>query len=278
MKKSQNRKGGIYLLIVLVALVFGFLLVGGIVPSFKLTPSDNSSEYEIITPGPQGGQNSLQLDPIKFKKCSSTFAVDFLLDRSNSMNELVSGNSKIQKLKEAVLAFANKMSDDSIIGMQDFSSPTGEQDLRLLPEYKELVPISYFRDVKQSIPSLVNSLQADGNTYTRDAFVFAKFKLDAAIPNFPSKYKFDLIFISDGVPHTPNGDFDPAQIPTDVAAQIKNEGITIFTIAYNLNDQKGLSLMQTLASNPSDAFVAPAPAQLDQILNQIAFKLCTEPQ
>jgi uncharacterized protein YegL len=242
-------------------------MVGGYTPKFLLTPSDTGTGHEMITPGQTGGKGSLQLDPIKFRQCSATTAIDFLLDRSGSMQ-----GQKIAKLKEGVLSFADKMSDDSIVGMQDFSSPENPSGT-----VKVLVSFSYLKDVRSSIPNLIKSMNAGGNTYTKTAFIFAKGKLDETIPKFPSKYKFNLIFLSDGVPHTPKGDFDPDQMPNEIATQIKNENITIYTIAYSMNESKGLALMKELASSPENAFTAPSPSDLDKILNQIAVKICAEP-
>ena len=253
--------------------ITAFMLVGGVVPQMEFTPAKTGEELiPIPNSGTGGGQSSLQLNPIKFNKCTGTAAIDFLIDRSSSMQ-----GTKITELKKAVLTFTGQMSDDSVIAIQDFSSP-----LSPYGTVRELVPFSYLKNVKTNLPTLVNNIQAYGNTHTKDAFIFTQQKLNAAIPNYP-KYKFALIFISDGSPFTGGGGFfDPAQDPTAVANQIKTSGVRIFTIAYvdrsdAANNTKLQQLMQQVASN-GDYTMAPDASKIGDILSKIATKMCETAQ
>ena len=177
------------------------------------------------------------------------------------------GGTKISRLKEAVLTFVGSFSDSSVVGIQDYSSAMNPRG-----PVAVLVPFSYYKDVKTNLPALVNQMQAIGNTWTRDAFVFSFARMQEAIPKFPN-YKMAFIFISDGQPNTidhPN----PLQTqnPTDIAVQIKNAGIKIFTISYGADAD--VNLMRSLASSPAEAYVAPTTGEINGILTKIANKLC----
>ncbi len=290
MNKKTKKKGGsgfrIVIIFLLIIVGASALLTGGIFP--KLTssvPPNQGQENTPITPNPgenNQGNDSLQLKTIKFtqKACDKIIAVDFLLDRSGSMQ-----GDKISKLKSGVLTFTNGLTDTSVLGMQDFSSPEN----RAAGIVKVLVPFSKFKDIKTQVPSLVNSMDANGWTYTRDAFIFTKAKLEEAILKYPD-YKFALIFVSDGVPETGicsrmeqlagtcTSEQNPNTAPS-IAEEIKAKGVRIFSIAYlDRNDTRWNSQLETLmkavASSPNDFYVAPSSNQIDSILNQIATKLC----
>lgn len=275
-----------FLILGLIAIT-SLLLVGGILPSnFQTSPSDNA-EYIPNEIDPQGGDSSLQLKPITFKKCSSASAIDFLVDNSGSMNF----GTKMPSLKKGLLSFTTQLADESIIGMQSFSaSPV------------EIVPVSYYKDVSSKMTMAINSMTGLSATHTKDAFAFTQGKLNLAMQKYPDK-QFVLIFISDGIPETGvsnsacnggiggpfcTGDpfqpgkcrcFAPEQDPTDIASQIKAKGVRIFTIAYvdtsdsHLNE-KLQTLMRNAASSPNDYYMAPDDTKIGEILSQISVKIC----
>lgn len=281
----------IYLLI-LVVILGSILFAQGIFPKSTITPSleDQESILASQTPGPE--RHNLQLDTLKFIKCGETAAIDFLLDRSGSMR----GN-KLDNLKSAINLFTNKLSDNSVLGIQSFSDPTHPQRVD--------IPISYYKDVKQIVVPITKSLDAEGSTYMRDAFELTRNELFSALDaknndgskKFPDKYKFNLIFISDGVPELLDcsrqqhkdgicsTDSQNPIINPDISQQIKDKGITIFTIAYldiidaGFNDSLE-AIMKHIASKDTNGnafyFKAPINNQLDGILAQISTKICKE--
>ena len=263
------------------------LLIGGIFPfNFKNSPND-TAEYIPDAVDPQGGDSSLQLKPITFKKCGSTTAIDFLVDNSGSM----SWGNKMPALKKGLISFTSQLANESIIGMQSFS---------IKPV--DIIPVSYYKDVASKTTMAINSMTGLSGTHSKDAFVFTQGKLDLAMQKFPDK-KFALIFISDGIPETqasnascPGGAggglctadpqdprrcrcFAVEQDPTEIANQVKAKGIRIFTISYidtmdaELND-KLQTLMQNTASSPQDYYTAPDETKIGEILSQISVKLC----
>lgn len=282
--KKKSSPSGFKIVLFLIFIIFGgaALLSNGIFPTATKTPSNETDVENIpIAPSSSGSSQSLQLKPIQFqqKQCGQTLAVDFLLDRSGSMQ-----GDKIQKLKNGVLLFTKGLADNSVIGAQDFSSPDSPKGT-----VETLIPISYYKDIKSRVPSMIASLQASGWTYTRDAFSFTSQRLNEGIQKYPG-YKFALIFISDGVPETAQcprlsqltGKCTSNQIPTlppSIPDAIKAKGVRIFTIAYlDQNDTSWNNQLETLmrnvASTPSDFYIAPSSNQVDSILSQIATKLC----
>ncbi len=246
--------------ILLVAFVFGFLLIGGFdLPKYDYSEDANTG-YIPIEAEDESKDNSLQLKTLKFKSCSSTAALIFLLDRSYSMN----GN-KISKLKSGMLSFANKLSDNSIIGIQDFSSPEHPNGILV----KVLVPVDYYKNVRSNLPSLINSLSAGGNTNMKSALNFTKERIKEAQVKFPDR-KFAFLFLSDGLPVPPD-----TETPNDALInELKNMNVRIFTIAYGSSAEGVKPLMKKIATSPDDAYYVPNEEQIEKILNEIAIKIC----
>ncbi len=292
LKLKTNSKGqiGVMALLLVAVIIGSVFLVGGIIPGkSKINPDGGS--YIPITDNPKDSQNTLQLKTIKFRSCGSTAAVDFLVDRSGSMQF----GTKMTNLKTALNTFGNSFPEDGLISMQSFS------------DYPVLnVPFDYFKNVGNLFIGSVNSLFPFGATHTKDAFVFAKSQLDGARSNFPGR-NLTLVFISDGIPETgqanascPGGKgedsryceenprspgacrcFDVNQDPTPVASEIKKSGVRIFTIGY-IHDEDNkfkadlTDLMKRVASSPDDFYQAPISNQLTDILQSISTKICKD--
>jgi len=271
-KKSKKRKilffyskGKIsaYMMLLVVIVLGSILLAQGIIPKSMTTTDETGGESMLISETPQPGRSNLQLDTLKFKQCGTDAAVDFLIDVSGSM----SYENKMFDLKTALKIFGAVFPNNGILAMQVFTSPD------FLPPlgHRELIPFSYYQEVRSRYQSIIASLQPLSGTHTKDAFVFAKSKIEEALkdPRFENK-KFNLIFISDGVPETGKRDdegtnnkeckplgpedsefctarrdrpnecrcFDTAQDPTAIANEIKQlknkkgESVRIYSIGY----------------------------------------------
>jgi len=272
------------LTILAVVAVFAFFTVGGIFPTKLNTTGAQSGSFVMVTPVPGTSNKALQFKFITFKGCSSTTTVDFLVDRSGSM----AGN-KLKQLQQGILSFVNKLSDQSVFGLQTFADPPNT-------EWRNDINPGLFSDVKGKITDIVCSLNANGGTYTKDAFTQTKDVLVQTQKNYSGR-KLALIFVSDGVPETNESDslpctgrlcrantcecFAPEQDPTSVADEIKAMGIKIYTIAYvdqndaNVND-KLQALMKGVASTPDDYYMAPKETDVVAILNKISNEICAD--
>ncbi len=259
-------KGEIEIILLIIIVLASIFFVGGI--SFKpsLVNPDTANVYVPIPAIPSDSYNTLQLKTLNFKGCSGTITVDFLLDRTGSMSSLTpSGKTKIQRLKEAVLDLTSKLTDDSVVGIQSFSSLGITND----------VPISYYKDVKNIIPNKVNELSANGSTPTHDALAFSYERLQEAIPQFKDR-QFNFILISDGAP-VPSTQ-DPRLFNPNPADQIKNLGVNIITLAVydrsQAKDPKLRDLLKSIASKPENYYEAENADELKRLLESISSKLC----
>ncbi len=258
---NQHNRGSLSLLILIgIVIVGSIMLTGGIFP-----------QSEIIWPGDKtvaipkkdqssGSEKSLQLRTLEFDSCKEGGALTMQLDTTGSM-----GGAKILSLKTAVSKFLENMTDDSIIGIQSFNS---------MQPQNVVVPVSYYKDVKEKLTLKIFMLPAIGNTPTTTALRFSQEVLKDAQTKFPGK-KFSFIFVSDGIPEPPSQDPRNPQNAPNPATEIKNMGVTIYTIAIGYGgDFTGL--MKDIASSPDKAYVAPNPKELDSIYQQISQRLCGE--
>ncbi|MEK7558879.1 MAG: vWA domain-containing protein [Patescibacteria group bacterium] len=304
--KSFSSRGSSLIIVLLLAVVIvaSIFFVNGVIPDTTRRPSDTSGVFTLVTPPPGDPHANLQLMTLKFSSCANTAAIGFLLDQSGSMN--FGGGSKQANLKNALKYFTSNFPPEGIIGLRTYSSPG-------FPAHMDVVPFDYFKNNKGDILNTINTMIAKGGTHSKDAFNAIKTDLAVAQAKFPG-YKFNLVFISDGIPETlaqntlcPGGTgssstyctddpdigcrcFDPSQDPTSVATEIKATGVRIFTIGYihDIRDAKFnstdpsapaslVNLMKRVASNPdTDFYFAPIDNQLNEILGQISTKICSD--
>ena len=300
-QKSQFSQSGVGMILIFLSVVIiaSLFLVGGIIPG-KSKNNNKDFTYSAVIDTPGDSKKTLQLKTIKFKSCGTDATVDFLVDRSGSMNL----GTKLVNLRSGLRVFADSFPEEGVIGMQTFSGG-------LTPDSRNItadVPFDYFKNNKTQFVSSIINLFPDGGTSTKDAFVFAKTQLDLAKQNFPDR-KYTLVFISDGIPETlkQNTDcpsdtscrnqycaqktdflgnirwrcFDPNQDPTPIAAEIKASGVRIFTIGY-VDDTEAkfntelTALMKRVATAPEDFYPAPITGQLTTILQSITTKICKD--
>lgn len=282
-------------LVLAVVIIGSLMLVGGLTP--KLNKQDLNTVGVPETPSPpNGADNNLQLKTFKFKTCTDSAAVHFLLDVSGSMN--FNNGQKIQNLRDALKFFANGVTDTAVLGLRTFSEST-----------TLLVPINI--GTKSKVAQAAQGLTANGGTYTRDAFIATKADLAAAVGNSKFKnYDFNLIFFSDGIPETrakntlcpgypPRNEyctdpqpgnsgcrcFDTDQDPLSVATEIKSlknasgKNVRVFSVLLydpvrdGHFEPKFKPLMKSIAS-PDSYFETTDEQQLKNIFTQIGQKVC----
>jgi hypothetical protein len=298
-KGGINNTGTLYVIAIMAAVAsFSFVMMGGTFPVKPLPnpapPRENPGNQEIVFEQVQDPEKpNLQLQTFKVKEtCESKIAVDFLIDVSGSM----SFGNKLQEEKAALRAFTARMVDDSVIGIQVFSSPTN---------VREVVPINFYKNVQTQVQNTISTLTPDGATSTRKGLLLAKEKLEQALGsgNFPG-YQFSLIFITDGVPETTNPnetnciavsrretgerrcfarEQDP-RVPTNVATEIKNLGVKIYSINITSNERSDVELgpyledlLKNVASEPvNDHYYSSLNgAGMTGILDRVFSDICS---
>ncbi len=275
----NRERGGIVLWVLIFVALAGVMFAGDSFKFNKSIPPNQGQEYIPITPAPgeiNQSNATLQLKTFNFKtpiptpqNCAQTITVDFLLDRTGSMNSVTpTGVKKIERLKQAVLQLTGKLDDTSVVGIQSFSTGNITND----------VPISYYKDVKSLIPAKVNALQAGGQTPTHDALAYSYGVLQSALPQFSNR-KFNFILISDGEPNPSSQ--DPRLFTPNPADQIKALGVNVFTLAVYDSGQARNStfsdLLKSIASKPENYYEAQNADQITSLLQQISTKLCDSP-
>lgn len=181
-------------------------------------------------------------------------AINLLIDTSNSLE------GELPALKIAMLNFVRKLSDTDSIAIEEFGHGNASGSL--------ILPLTNYGQNKALVESKINGLKVDetGDSYTRmkDGFVFAKDTIDTSSIKSYSDWVF-LLF-SDGHPKTATADPDPAQDPSAIATDLKNNGMRIITIGLGTDVTKGL--MTNIAS-ANDAHFANAAGDLDKVFQDI---------
>ncbi len=301
--QKGGANNGILFVIAIMATItsFAYLLMGGVAPDYpeatKNAPKNIGKQEIIFEQNTDPGKKNLQLQTFKVKTtCEDKIAVDFLIDVSGSMGN---GNKQVNE-KNAINSFVSRMTDNSVIGIQVFSDPNN---------VREIVPISLYKDVKTQVRNTINSLSASGATSTRSALDLAKQKLSQAISEnrFPD-YKYNLIFLSDGVPEAagliPNSQnclvtspyTDPLtnqttircfariqdpRTPTNIPDEIKTLGVDIYSIAItDPQDQpmksELLRLLSDVSSDPNSTYFYESVdgTDLTAILDNVLKSIC----
>ncbi len=260
LQRISLSRGSITFKVLMAVIVIGSIaLVSGVFPKSQITPPDpNAPTFKPNINSETINKDSLQLKTIDFQSCSSTVAVEMVLDRSGSM-----AGRKIEDLKIASQFFVSKFPDDAPVGIITFSD-----------NIREDVAISPYKDVKARVQSTISGLRPSGRTSTYESLVRAKSALEGALPRFPNR-QFALVFVSDGLPVPLTQ--DPRLYSPYVADEIKNMGVKIFTIGITqglgFQSVQMRDLMTSIAS-PNSFFEAPNTNQLEEIYNQIGFELC----
>jgi hypothetical protein len=240
-------------------------------PSPSPSTSANPSAPPSTQPSPSATPNC-QNQPV---------AVDLLIDTSGSMClpggsstgcPNPSAQSKIAALKNAVLGFVQNLQPDDVIGIQEFNTNAAN-----------LVTPDLVSNNIGLVNAVIPPIYGLGQTYTRDGFEVAIQQINARKPLFPN-HQWYFIFLSDGVPETtirPDETQNPLN-PPNLANQIKQQNIRIFSIGLNLEVfgpqgyEYATNLMKGIASSPTDAnfYDTPTASQLNQIYQEIANKIC----
>jgi uncharacterized protein YegL len=201
-----------------------------------------------VTPPPSAPQPSAS-PTCKNKK----IAIDMLLDVSASMSQ----DNKFISLKQALISFQPNLKPEYLLGVQYFSTYPGE-----------ILPVSNYNP--SSYVQMVNSLRLLEFTRMRTAFIFTKSILDAAKSQYPD-HEWSLIFLSDGKPTGLDGQDTSTENPTDIANQLKSQGIRIITIA--LGSDADTNLLRNLASSPND-FYHSSTSELSAAFQSIGQDIC----
>jgi len=304
--KHKGVSGNFSTIVIITGIVIGgWVMTGGeypnLYPTYQSTPTYADPLPNQPRQAPVGAMTFRELlfkprPTIPPPACEKA-ALVFLVDASNSMTEEGSnGNTKLNNLKTALSEFTATLPDTTLFGLYTFSSPNGG-------EPRERVRIAPLSEAKADIPSVISAINPPNNatTYMRQGFQFVQGPLASAKAANPD-YKFNLIFISDGVPEEqyPPGcqaeftltgqcvgsrNYDKRYDPTgtwgdpDIPQAIKDAGVNIYSIVIsNFTDAQVFpeleDLMQRISSGPEFYRESVGGGNLNTIYQQIKSSAC----
>jgi hypothetical protein len=302
LQRNPKGNGNMYVVLILALVtILAAVLTRGFSPRYisELPAPNPADQVQIVTPTTidNSQHDSLQLKTLKFQQCSQMSNVIVLVDNSGSM---AFGN-KLAELKSALTTLTERLLPNSLFGLYRYSS-----DLVIPDAQKEVIPIGIYPDVKTAAANGIASLNANGATWTRTAFSYMLPKLQSAQQQYADR-PISFIFFSDGIPekdHSSCGEppgslaayacivgvsqrrcFDRNEDPTDVlfgpdvAAQIRNIPITVYSIAlkdqqdtcYNTDMQ---NMMLRIAGDSSRFFSVDDPARLPEFFTKVISQIC----
>ncbi|WP_245810627.1 vWA domain-containing protein [Halorubrum halodurans] len=165
--------------------------------------------------------------------------VALVSDVSGSM-----GGAPLSALKTAATSFVDNLSSPDEAAAISFSG-SASTDQELTTNY-------------QLVQNAINNYTAGGSTSIAAGINEGADELLNGTNATPGASKV-MILLSDGN--------SSASAATSAANAAKNAGIRVFTIALG---SANTSLLESLASSPDDAFIAPDPADLDTVYAEIA--------
>ncbi len=239
-----------------LALILTFIMVLALVPSVALAEGEEGKvtiTKALVSSEPDNDGNytiklTVQGNPVT-QNVQPNADVVLVIDCSGSMDE----NNRMKTAKAAGKKFADSiLTDDSgnkmaVIGFssQDYSLIWGWTGNAIKVETPLVAN-------KGTITSAINTMKADGGTDYTDALKKAKQILDERQDKSRPGY---VVFISDGAPGY-NGDslYDSDWNGSKQVAQLKKDGVTIYTIGIALdgnNNQAAREYLKSMATSPS---------------------------
>lgn len=313
--KHKGVSGNFSTIVIITGIVFaGWIMTGGEYPNVYPTYTSTPMQGEPLADQPEHPKRfSLTFHELRFKNRPAAPPADslascdkvalvFLVDASTSMTERgPNGITKLDNVKNALYEFTDDLSSTSLFGLYTFSSPNGG-------EPRSRVSIGLMPSIQFQIDSAISGINPPENaaTYMREGFESVRGPLVSAKQQYPD-YKFNLIFISDGVPehqapcedqYTLTGtcdnsgannsrNYDIRHDPIDtslgnsnVVQQIKDSGVSIYSIVLsNATDAQVFpelrSLMQRIASSDSQYKESVGGENINAIYQEIKTSACS---
>jgi Ca-activated chloride channel family protein len=180
-------------------------------------------------------------------------AVMLILDRSGSMNDEVSGTSKIVAARQGLQEFVTLMADDDILGLTVFSNAA-----------QTISPLSPLGPKRQQVLQAIAAINANGNTRLFDTIA----EQVQALSAFSSQNIKAVVVLTDGQDNASQLSLDALLQRITPRGENAGNGVKVFTIAYGSDaDVKSL---QAIAAATGAQEYAGTPQNIRTVYNQIS--------
>jgi Mg-chelatase subunit ChlD len=200
--------------------------------------------------------------------CQSPVDVALILDRSGSMAALGKNPPEpLTDVKNAAIYFANQLDQKDYGALVSFAN-TATTTAFLSP----MSDPTFLNNAIDQVAILTNGVQ---NTNIEDGIAQAYNELNS--PRHRAGVSTIMVLLTDGVADLPTkvGDSKYPEASALAAAQLaKDSGTRIFTIG--LGKDVNVNFLQSIASSPTDSYLAPSATVLSGIYSQIATSICKQ--
>jgi Ca-activated chloride channel homolog len=181
--------------------------------------------------------------------------VMLVLDRSGSMNDSISGTSKIVAARQGLSEFVGLLGDSDGLGLTVFSN-----------DMNVLTPIGALGPKRQSVQNQINDIVAGGNTRLFNTIDDQFTALQAR----PSKHIKAIVVLTDGNDTANQMTLDQLIARLSPATSDRNagEGVKIFTIAYG--SDADVNALTKIANTTGGQEYAGNPQNIRQVYQQIS--------
>jgi len=183
------------------------------------------------------------------------------IDLSGSMNN--DNDSPPQPVTDALAAageFAGNLRGNDLVSVVTFAT---QADV-------SVYLTSQHANVSQKILGLtIDPVEETGFTNTAAALKAAQSELSSARHNLDARRV--LVFLTDGLP-TAKGDVDAIAEAVEAAKSLHEGGVEVYAIG--LGQSLNRQFIDSIASDPTNAYIAPSSADLTSIYSEITSSLC----
>jgi len=203
----------------------------------------------------------------KLDVCEVPANAMLVLDRSGSMaSDAADPPQPLTDAKNAANSFIDELKPDDQVGMVSFATtPSDPIDAALSSNHSV---------VEKAIGNIAIGTDGTQNTNLGGGLLSAYNEISSKTSSSTDS-KNVIIALTDGIATDPMKDGDaqyPEEYAADVASQIRNANIQLYTIG--LGKDVNASYLQSIATDPKHYYSAPTSKDLQGIYNDIATQIC----
>lgn len=208
-------------------------------------------------------------EALKYKStesCGVPVDVMLIVDKSGTMGD----DGKLDAAKAAAVEFVGNLTPKDQVGYVSFASNASSP-----------IDSALSGDTNAAVSAISNTVIATGTArYTNTSEALNAAQGEFISPRARVEASKAVVFLTDGEvnrpvnPNDPKDKVYPAQLAVDAATNLKNLGVTIFTIGLGQEALLYGDFLKALASSPDNYFEASSTKSLSPIYKQIGTSIC----